>query len=269
MAVLGAIHNLSFYHSEINGEHRPPQQPQQPQQPQHHHKPAKSVQHSGKHQSHCVDSLTAKTADISGVLCAIYQWSAQPIQAEIARVLGNLTRSMDARQAVQAAGGLQFLLENVSSADVDMVATSCGVLVNMLGDWQRRTIFRDLNGPVLLRDVLQRSAGQQNWILALIVCQVSHASLCVCVCANFLFTHTCTRQMWGDFLLSIHLRLVLLLPRPFMKLRNWVNNIFFRFIRCVGFVELHNWFRKRCRSTGRTRGWLHFQRYFGIFGYVD
>lgn len=136
-----------------------------------------TVQHHSAvtHQSPCVDSLTAKTAGISGVLCAIYQWSKQPIQAEIARVLGNLTRSMDARQAVQAAGGLQFLLKNVSSPDVDMVATSCGVLVNMLGDWQRRTTFRDLNGPLLLRDVLQRSVGQQNWILALIVCQVSES----------------------------------------------------------------------------------------------
>lgn len=154
MAILGAIHNLSFYHNEINTDHQ-------------------MTQKSVAHQSHGIDSLTAKTANISSILCAIYQWSPQSIQAEIARVLGNLTRSTDARQSVQSAGGIQFLLKNVSSADVDMVATSCGVLVNMLGDWQRRTTFRDLNGPLLLRNVLRRSAEQQNWILALIVCQVS------------------------------------------------------------------------------------------------
>lgn len=155
MAILGAIHNLSFYHNEINTDQQ-------------------MTKKSAAHQSDGADSsLTAKTANISSILCAIYQWSAQTIQAEIARVLGNLTRSTDARQSVQSAGGIQFLLKNVSSTDVDMVATSCGVLVNMLGDWQRRATFRDLNGPLLLRNVLRRSAEQQNWILALIVCQVS------------------------------------------------------------------------------------------------
>lgn len=116
--------------------------------------------------------MIKQMATISAALCAIYQWAPESIQSEIARVLGNLTRSLDARIAVHAAGGLQFLLKNLSSNDWDIVETSCGVLVNMLSDWERRAKFRDSGGPLLLRDVLQRSAMKHDWLLALIACQV-------------------------------------------------------------------------------------------------
>lgn len=52
-----------------------------------------------------------------------------------------------------------------------MIGTTCGVLVNLLGDWERRAPFRELRGPLLLRDVLQRSALNNDWLLAGIVCQ--------------------------------------------------------------------------------------------------
>lgn len=122
------------------------------------------------------DSMIKQMATISAALCAIYQWAPESTQSEIARVLGNLTRSLDARVAVFAAGGLQFLLKNLTSNDWDIVETSCGVLVNMLSDWERRAPFRELRGPLLLRDVLQRSAMKHDWLLALIACQVRFAT---------------------------------------------------------------------------------------------
>lgn len=152
MATLGAIHNLSFY------------QPNEIDDQQTDGDGSKEMKHP--------ESMIKQMATISAALCAIYQWAPASIQTEIARVLGNLTRSLDARVAVHSAGGLQFLLKNLSSDDWDIVETSCGVLVNMLSDWERRAPFRELRGPLLLRDVLQRSALKHDWLLALIACQV-------------------------------------------------------------------------------------------------
>lgn len=150
LATLGAIHNLSFYLNATVDDQQTDD--------------SKEVNHP--------QSMIKQMATISVALCAIYQWAPEAAQAEIARVLGNLTRSLDARVAVFSAGGLQFLLKNLSSNDWDIVETSCGVLVNMLSDWERRAPFRELRGPLLLRDVLQRSAMKHDWLLALIACQV-------------------------------------------------------------------------------------------------
>lgn len=149
---MGAIHNLSFYQNAIDDEQQ-------------------TTNDDSKESCHPKSMIKQMTA-ISAALCAIYQWAPESAQSEIARVLGNLTRSLDAREAVYSAGGLQFLLKNLSSNDWDIVETSCGVLVNMLSDWQRRSTFRELRGPFLLRDVLQRSALKHDWLLALIACQV-------------------------------------------------------------------------------------------------
>lgn len=118
-------------------------------------------------------SMIKQMTTISASLCSIYKWTTASIQSEIARVLGNLTRSLDARAAVHSAGGLGFLVKNLSSDDCEIVATSCGVLVNMLSDWERRAQFRELKGPLLLRSVLQQCALKHDWLLALIACQVS------------------------------------------------------------------------------------------------
>lgn len=152
LATLGAIHNLSFYQNAID-DHQTNDCDD-----------SKEVNHP--------QSMIKQMATISAALCAIYQWAPESAQTEIARVLGNLTRSLDARVAVHSAGGFQFLLKNLTSNDWDIVGTSCGVLVNMLGDWERRAPFREMRGPLLLRDVLQNAALKQDWLLALIACQV-------------------------------------------------------------------------------------------------
>ncbi|XP_031626541.1 armadillo repeat-containing protein 2 isoform X2 [Contarinia nasturtii] len=150
LATLGAVHNLSFYQNTIDEQ--------------------QTTNDDSKETNHPQSMIKQMTA-ISAALCAIYQWSPESAQSEIARVLGNLTRSLEAREAVFSAGGLEFLLKNLSSDDWDIVETSCGVLVNMLSDWERRSTFRELHGPFLLRDVLQRSALKHDWLLALIACQ--------------------------------------------------------------------------------------------------
>lgn len=121
---------------------------------------------------HHPSSMTERLADLSVALCATMQSGPpQSARAEAARVLGNMTRSSVARTALCNCGGLKILVKNLESEDSDLVATSCGVLVNMLSDWERRAPFRELKGPLMLRDVLQRAALQEDWQLAAIVCQ--------------------------------------------------------------------------------------------------
>lgn len=120
---------------------------------------------------HHPSAMTERLADLSAALCTTLLTGPQCARAEAARVLGNMTRSPIARQALCAAGGLKILVKNLELEDSDLVATSCGVLVNLLSDWDRRAPFRELKGPFMLRDVLQRAAMQEDWPLAGIVCQ--------------------------------------------------------------------------------------------------
>lgn len=117
--------------------------------------------------------MKERVADLTAALCATYQTGPDTVHAEVARVLGNMTRSSIARNAFCAAGGMKILVQNLSSNDFDIIGTSCGVLVNLLSDWERRAPFRELKGPLLMRDVLQRAAMTQDWLLASITCQVS------------------------------------------------------------------------------------------------
>lgn len=187
LATLGAIHNLSFYQTTIDDQQTDN---------------SKDI----KHPDSIENSMIKQMATISAALCAIYQWAPESTKSEIARVLGNLTRSLDARVAVYTAGGLQFLLKNLASNDWNIVETSCGVLVNMLSDWERRAPFRELRGPLLLRDVLQRSAMKHDWLLALIACQVCSVTeslrestnipltifVCVCISKKITTIYLCS-----------------------------------------------------------------------------
>lgn len=146
LASLGALHNLSFYH-DAN-----PSEEQQKAIP-------------------CRGTVNERISDLSAALVKILQYGNIPAQAEAARVLGNMSRSHCARESICHAGGLKILIKNFESEDFELVASSCGVMVNILGDWERRARFRELKGPLMLRDVLQRSAQQEDWLLAAIVCQ--------------------------------------------------------------------------------------------------
>lgn len=124
--------------------------------------------------------MIERVADLTAALSITYQTGPESVQAEVARVLGNMTRSAVARNAFCSAGGMKFLVKNLSSTDFDVIGTSCGVLVNLLSDWERRAPFRELKGPLVMRDVLQRAAMNQDWLLASIACQVSYCGYCTC-----------------------------------------------------------------------------------------
>ncbi|XP_053686252.1 armadillo repeat-containing protein 2 [Sabethes cyaneus] len=142
-ATLGALHNLSYYYEQ----------------------PDNSLQyhHSG--------SLADRLKDICGVLCRILNTESSSARSEVARVLGNMTRNEEAREAFCSENGLHILIRCLESDNVELLVTSCGVLVNVLGDWERRAPFREMQGPVLLRKLLQQGASTQDWILAGIACQ--------------------------------------------------------------------------------------------------
>lgn len=149
LATLGALHNLSFYHELEQGE-----------------APLEAAA-DGKIRG----TVNDRIPELGAALVLVLQQGSIAAQAEGARVLGNMSRSFSARESICHAGGLKILIKNLESEDLELVASSCGVLVNILGDWERRATFRELKGPLLLRDVLQRSATQEDWLLAAIVCQ--------------------------------------------------------------------------------------------------
>lgn len=142
-ATLGALHNLSYYYE-------PSDNPLQ-------------YNHPG--------SMAERLKDICGVLCSILNTDGSPARSEVARVLGNMTRNGITRQTFCSESGLKILIRCLESDDVELMVTSCGVLVNILGDWERRAPFRELQGPIVLRKLLQRGASGQDWILAGIACQ--------------------------------------------------------------------------------------------------
>lgn len=132
--------------------------------------------------------MAARLSDLSVALCSTIVSGPNTAKAEAARVLGNMTRCSTVRNNFCEAGGLKVIVQQLRSDDLELVAASCGILVNLLGDWERRSckllftkhsifcsyflpVFRELNGPSLLIDALQHGA-MQNWVLAGIICQV-------------------------------------------------------------------------------------------------
>lgn len=182
LAILGALHNLSFYQdiddriesADADGND------------DYSDSPSTNVDASSNRKRSRLPStsVAARLADLSAALCSTLKTGPQAGRIEAARVLGNMTRSPAGRQSLCAAGGLKVLVQNLettggcqanvddANADrVELVATSVGVLVNVLSDWQRRAPFRELRGPFQLRDVLQRAALRGDWLLAGTVCQ--------------------------------------------------------------------------------------------------
>jgi armadillo repeat-containing protein 2 len=142
LATLAALHNLSYYQYGTDDF---------------------NLNHPG--------SIIERIKDISPALCQILNAGPQLAKAEAARVLGNLTRNQAARQSFCASNGLKVIVKCLQSDDIELVATSCGVLVNLLGDWDRRAPFKELNGIKVLRGILQKAAMNEDWLLSGICCQ--------------------------------------------------------------------------------------------------
>jgi len=142
LCCLAALHNLSYYQNATDDL---------------------NLNHPG--------SIIERIKDISAALCQILNNGPQQAKAEAARVLGNMTRNLSARQAFCGANGLKVLCKCLQSEDIELMATSCGVLVNLLGDWERRAPFKELKGIRLLREILQKAANEEDWLLCGISCQ--------------------------------------------------------------------------------------------------
>jgi armadillo repeat-containing protein 2 len=143
LAALAALHNLSYYQSvsdDIAVNHHP-------------------------------GSIVERVKDLSATLCEILNNGPVFAKSEAARVLGNMTRNSTARQSFCSSNGLKVLVKCLESDDIELIATSCGVLVNLLGDWERRVPFKELKGIKILRETLQRAAMDEDWHLAGISCQ--------------------------------------------------------------------------------------------------
>ena len=142
LAALAALHNLSYYQSGAEEIH---------------------TNHPG--------SIVERVKDISSLLSQILNSGPDLAKYEAARVLGNLTRNTVARQSFCSSNGLKVLVKCLQSNDAELIETSCGVLVNLLGDWERRAPFKELKGILLLRETLEKAGQDENWLLAGISCQ--------------------------------------------------------------------------------------------------
>uniref|UniRef100_A0A8W7PWH1 Armadillo repeat-containing protein 2 n=1 Tax=Anopheles coluzzii TaxID=1518534 RepID=A0A8W7PWH1_ANOCL len=144
-ATLGALHNLSYYYepSDTDG--------------------ASYQMHAG--------SIAERMKDICGTLCSILGSDHNPARSEVARVLGNMTRNTATRQTFSEENGMKILKQCLTSKNDELMVTSCGVLVNMLGDWSSRVPFHEIDGPTILRRLLHRGVNNRDWIMAGIACQ--------------------------------------------------------------------------------------------------
>uniref|UniRef100_A0A182M076 Armadillo repeat-containing protein 2 n=1 Tax=Anopheles culicifacies TaxID=139723 RepID=A0A182M076_9DIPT len=143
-ATLGALHNLSYYYEPNESD-------------------GTGHLHAG--------SIGERMKDICGTLCVILNSDHNPARSEVARVLGNMTRNTTIRQTFCEENGMKILKRCLTSKHDELMVTSCGVLVNMLGDWSSRVPFREIDGPIILRRLLQKGVTNRDWIMAGIACQ--------------------------------------------------------------------------------------------------
>lgn len=143
LAALAALHNLSYYHNTFDDG---------------------NSNHPG--------SMSERARDISLALSQILSNGPQVAKSEAARVLGNLTRNPGVRQSFCTSNGLKILVKCLQkNEDIELMTSSCGVLVNLLGDWERRASFKELNGIKVLRETLTKSAMSEDWLLCGMCCQ--------------------------------------------------------------------------------------------------
>ncbi|KER33051.1 hypothetical protein T265_00955 [Opisthorchis viverrini] len=137
--------------------------------------------------------LVARQFDIAEVLLrALASPDTHPeVVLGCIRILGNLTRQRNLRLWLVESGGsvllksknethtretgardaiLQLLIENLDSAQPELVYSTLGVLINMMADIDQRSSFRQLGGLARLVAALRDFAGH-DWQLAGLACK--------------------------------------------------------------------------------------------------
>lgn len=140
-STLGALHNLCFYQGSDENEN--------------------------------LNTIWNLSGDISTVLCDILKNEAgiEFLKIEAVRVLGNITLNKNARKSFCQNDGISLMLTFLKASCYELKVNSAGVLVNVLGDYDKRFIFEDLRGSEILKETLIDALNQHDVVLATIICQ--------------------------------------------------------------------------------------------------
>ncbi|KAK8384284.1 hypothetical protein O3P69_009213 [Scylla paramamosain] len=109
--------------------------------------------------------------DLAECLCEMLPMDHVEGLVETIRVFGNLTHFKDIRDILTKRAVLEVLVEMLDCDSRELVYVCAGVLVNLMSDASRRTIFQMEKGVLRMIDVLQYF-GYGDWQLCNLVCQV-------------------------------------------------------------------------------------------------
>ncbi|XP_050689564.1 armadillo repeat-containing protein 2-like isoform X2 [Eriocheir sinensis] len=115
--------------------------------------------------------ISALHVDLAECLCEMLPMDHVEGLVETIRVFGNLTHFKDIRDILTKRAVLEVLVEMLDCDSRELVYVCAGVLVNLMSDASRRSIFQAENGVLRLIDVLQYF-GYGDWQLCSLVCQV-------------------------------------------------------------------------------------------------
>uniref|UniRef100_A0A1B6CHS7 Armadillo repeat-containing protein 2 n=1 Tax=Clastoptera arizonana TaxID=38151 RepID=A0A1B6CHS7_9HEMI len=108
--------------------------------------------------------------EIAQALSTLMMTANEDCLVEITRVFGNLTRNKETRDFMLETGGTCQLVRCLERENRDLLCTTTGVLVNLMGDWDKRLAFKEDNGVAKLITILEKK-GENDWKLSCLVCQ--------------------------------------------------------------------------------------------------
>lgn len=161
------------------------------------------------------------SGDISIVLCDILKNKGDIdfLKVEAVRVLGNMTLNKKARETFSSNDGIKLMITFLNDPCYDLRMNSAGVLVNILGDYDKRAIFEELKGPEILKDVLFNALDQHDIVFATIICQ--------CIW-NFLLENSTVNKIDEHFSKDIYDLLLYHIDEETDS--NWSSNVWLEFI---------------------------------------
>ncbi|XP_042224127.1 armadillo repeat-containing protein 2-like isoform X3 [Homarus americanus] len=115
--------------------------------------------------------ISALHTQLAECLCDMLPMDHVEGLVETIRVFGNLTHFRDIRDILTKRAVLEVLVEMLDCDSRELVYVCAGVLVNLMSDASRRSIFKTENGVLRMIDVLQYF-GYGDWQLCSLACQV-------------------------------------------------------------------------------------------------
>ena len=115
-------------------------------------------------------ALAGKRGTITQLLMGLLVADNMDAILEASRVFGNFSRFKDVRDILFSHKVDEMMISLLDSGSHEIVYTSCGVLINMMVDCDKRSVLKEEGGIKKLIDVL-RDFGKIDWQLAAMVCQ--------------------------------------------------------------------------------------------------